>query len=47
MEPSIQGSTKVGHTPNTIDLRPLRNSESDNPMGKDYNYREAFKKLNV
>lgn len=35
-------------TPQSIDLSPLRNlNELDSPMDKDYNYHQAFKKLNT
>lgn len=43
---SIANSTKL--TPQNINLSPLRNLNNlDNPLGSDYSYHQAFKKLDV
>jgi len=52
--PIVHGATNVGMRsnsdwwPNQLNLRILRqNSPQSNPMGKDFNYAEAFKKLDL
>ncbi|MFC4892475.1 catalase/peroxidase HPI [Pseudofrancisella aestuarii] len=43
-----KSTTNDNLSPQSVDLSPLRNLNAiDSPMGKDYNYNEAFKKLDV
>lgn len=48
MAETSAATTSVSVSPQSLDLSPLRNlNVVDNPMDKDYNYHEAFKKLDV